>query len=76
MAQNKTPKIVGINTETNVHFKLLVSRLIVRQVVEQGKCSTVIIIMQIAVVKVHPIAVGNCNNSSYPAYSTSVPLAI
>ena len=49
-----TPRIVGISMESNVHFKLPVSFLIVKLVVEHGKCSTVIMIIQITVSCVQP----------------------
>ena len=49
------PHIVGIAMDKSVHFKLPVSFFIVRQVVEQGKCIIVIIIMQTAVVVVQPL---------------------
>ena len=48
------PHIVGNTIETKVHFLLLVSFNIVRQVVEQGQCINEKIIVQIAVFIDHP----------------------
>ena len=58
-----TPINVGSNIEVNVHFRLPVSFFIVRQVVDQGKCNTVIIIIQTAVVIVQPFAEKRCSSS-------------
>ncbi len=51
-----TPINVGSNIDVSVHLRLPVSFFIVRQVVEQGKCNTVITIIQTAVVTVQPFA--------------------
>ncbi len=58
------PQRVGIAMDNNVHFQLPVSFLMVRQVVEQGKCMTVMIIIHIAVVAVHPFCVSRPPNSA------------
>ena len=48
------PATVGISIDRRVYFKLPVSFFIVRQVVEQGKWQTVIIIIHTAVTAVQP----------------------
>lgn len=60
MAQATIPNIVGSNIDIIVHFILLVSFNIVRQVVEQGQCISEKTIVQIAVFIVHPF-----NNSMF-----------
>ena len=53
--QIQIPVNVGIKIESNVYFILFVSLLIVKQVVEQGKCIIQKIIVHIAVLSVHPL---------------------
>ncbi len=53
-AHRITPVTVGISIDSNVYFGLFVSFFIVRQVVEHGKCITVIIIIHTAVIIPQP----------------------
>ncbi len=60
------PNAVGIAAASSVHLMLPVSFLIVRQVVEQGKCSTVITHIHTAVTHVQPFDVSKESSSPYP----------
>lgn len=52
--QTAIPIAVGSAMERNIHFRLCVSFLIVRQVVAQGQCIRVNKIMLTAVIQFHP----------------------
>lgn len=74
MAQSTMPQIVGSRKESAVHFILFVSLRMVSSVVVQGKCSSVNIIVLIAVRSVQPFA---CNIGAILDVSsrfTSVPV--
>ena len=68
------PQMVGINIDNIVHFKLPVSFLIVRQVVEHGQCISEKIIVQIAVVIVQPLSTSNCFSSIREVKSVITPV--
>lgn len=74
-AQSVIPKSVGITNASAAHFIPPVSFLIVRSVVEQGKCIRVKIITQSAVTGVQPFAV-NSSNICDGAISASTPCCI
>ena len=62
-AQQITPQTVGIAMESSAHLRLPVSFLTVRQVVEQGKCRTVMMIIHTAVAAVQPFCVSSAASS-------------
>ena len=53
--QTVNPTSVGINIDNRLHFRLLVSLAIVKQVVEQGQWNKQNSITDIAVVHSHPL---------------------
>ena len=70
------PQAVGIAAESNVHFQLPVSFLIVNMVVEQGQCIRENSIMLTAVVHVHPFAQSKVLSSFRPASSIILEFAV
>ena len=70
------PVIVGIKNETTVHFQLLVSFLMVRQVVEHGKCINENNITHMAVIHVHPLFINSVFNSTKLLNSLIAPVCI
>lgn len=70
------PIIVGIKIEIKVHLILPVSFLIVKQVVEQGKCISEKIMKHIAVINVQPLSTNNVFRSNKLLNSIKFPVAI
>lgn len=70
------PMNVGRTKESTVHFKLPVSFLIVRQVVEQGQWKRQNSIVETAVTQVQPLFVNNVFNSARLSSSKIEPVDI
>ena len=74
IAQIKSPILVGMIIASKVHFTLFVSFLIVRQVVEHGKCMREKITVQTAVIIVQPLSVNSALKSARLSSSISEPV--
>lgn len=61
------PQTVGITIDAKVHLTELVSFLIVRQVVPQGKCARQKSIVHIAVLIVQPLSTSKTFRESRPS---------
>ncbi len=70
------PVIVGSTNETAVHFQLCVSFLMVRQVVEQGKCMSENSIVHRAVSQVQSFCTSSAFNWCRPSSSRILPVDI
>ena len=73
--QIKIPVTVGSRNARIVHFQLLVSFLIVRQVVEQGQWNREKRIIHTAVSQVHPLSINKAFNSVKLFISIKLPCA-
>ena len=74
--QTKIESIVGNNTESTVHFILLVSFFMVIIVVAHGQWKSEKRITEIAVLAVQPFAISSSRNDESEPVSTSLPVFI
>ncbi len=70
------PVAVGTAKEIAVHFRLCVSFLIVKQVVEHGQCISENSMVQTAVSQVHPLLTSKVFNSFRLPSSRMLPVAM